>query len=285
VVAECGSSGVIVRNIMALIAALSASASVGSAAAHALRAVGTVALCTRVPDLVSRVDEGDVSAVVLTSTRDSEGRGVLESTVALRGRHPLLWIVQYGPALDAEQQSLLDIAAVSLRVIWVASLSGLQSVLARALAASPTGIAPLEIQLLFEPYAPRAVREILAACAANTRGSFLMRDAEARLGVAGRTIRGRLSRAGWPPPRELIAWCRLLHATFLLDVLSVPAKRVAHDLGYSSAAALQVSIRRHLGLTSGELLERGGYSFFLQRFERALLEGGAVRAPDAERSL
>ncbi len=235
-------------------------------------------LCTRVSDLVTQVDEGDFSVAVLTSTRDVEGTGVLESIAALRERHPLLWIVLYHGPPGADEQVLLDLASVLLRVVWVGgALSALQAVLARAVAAPPERRAPAEIQLLFATYAPRQVREILAVCLSNTHRWFLPRDAELELSTAGRTLRGRLTRAGWPGLRELISWCRLLHAMFLLDILQRPSKQVADRLGYASAAALNASIKRGLGMTAREVLERGGYPYLLDRFDRLLRAGGAAR--------
>lgn len=263
---------------MASIAILSVTGSPAGDVVDALRGVNPVAVFTRVWDLVTAVDEGDFSAVVLTSTRDVEGTGVLESIAALRRRHPLLWIVLYhGPPAD-DEQALLDLASVLLRVVWAGGgPTSLQAVLAGAVAAPPDLRAPVEIQLLFATYAPRRVREILAVCLANTNRRLLRREVEMELSTAGRTLRGRLTRAGWPGLRELISWCRLLHAVFLLDLLQRPSKQVADRLGYASAGALNASIKRGLGMTTREVLERGGYPYLLDRFDRLLRERGATR--------
>jgi len=263
---------------MASIAVLSPPGSLAGEVAEALRGVGGAAFFTRVSELVAEVDVCDFSALVLTSARDAEGAGVLQSIAALRQRCPLLWILLYHGPPGAHARALLALASVLLRVVWVGGgPSTLQAVLAGAIATPPDRRAPAEIQLLFATYAPRQVREILAVCLANTHRRLLPRDVEAELSTAGRTLRGRLGRAGWPGLRELISLCRLLHATFLLDILQRPAKHVAGRLGYASAAALNASIKRGLGMTTREVLERGGYPYLLDRFDRLLRAGGATR--------
>ncbi|MBA3318521.1 MAG: hypothetical protein H0T50_10580 [Gemmatimonadales bacterium] len=263
---------------MASIAVLSNTESPPDDVVDALRGVSPVAVFARVSDLVTAVNAGDFSAVVLTSTRDVEGSGILESIAALRRRHPLLWIVLYhGPPAD-EEQALLDLASVLLRVVWAGGgPSSLQAVLAGAVAAPLDRRATVEVQLLFATYAPRQVREILSVCLAHTDRRLLPRDVELELSTAGRTLRGRLTRAGWPGLRELISWCRLLHAVFLIDLLQRPLKQVADRLGYASAGALNASIKHSFGMTAREVLERGGYPYLLDRFDRLLRERGAAR--------
>jgi AraC-like DNA-binding protein len=121
------------------------------------------------------------------------------------------------------------------------------------------------------------VRQILEVCLANTHRRLQPREVESKLATAGRTLRGRLARAGWPGLRVLIAWCRILHAVFLLDLLRRPQKQVADQLGFGSAAALNSTIKRTVGMTTGEVLERGGYPHLLDRFDQMLSRGGAVR--------
>jgi AraC-like DNA-binding protein len=265
-------------NPMALIAALTAGSPHYGVVSQAVRSVGTLVECTRVADLVTRAEAGGVSAVVLTGAHDSEGRGVLESTIALRRAHPLLWIFLVAWPGGSERRVLLDVASVALRVVWLAaSLVALQGTLSRAIAAPPRSIAPLEIELLFATYAPRRVRRALARCAQSTHRSLLPRDLSGWLRIPGRTLRGSLAQAGWPPPRELISWCRLLHAAFLIDVLETPAKQAAAYLGYSSASALHVALRRHFGEGTRVLMERGGYPYLLVRFDGRLQDLGARR--------
>ncbi len=270
---------------MALIAALTAASPHCAIVLQAARSVGTVVECTRVADLVARAEAGGLSAVVLTGGSDAEGIGVLEGTIALRRAHPLLWIFLVARPGSGESRALLDVASVALRVVWLAaSLHALQNTLSRALAAPAWSIAPLEIELLFATYAPRRVRRTLAQCAQGTRHLLLPRDLSTQLKVPGRTLRAGLARANWPPPRALISWCRLLHAAFLLDVLEAPAKQAAAYLGYSSAPALHVAMKRHFGEGTRALMERGGYSYLLERFDASLQARGARRlwAPGEE---
>lgn len=263
---------------MAFIAALVSRSPLDNFVSQAIRTAGTLVECITVRELVGRVDAGHVSAVLLTGAYDSEGTRVLEHAVALRQRHPLLWIFLVARPFGAGRQALVDVASVALRVVWLAtSLAVVQSTLSRAIAMPHLSIALLEVELLFATYAPRRVRRILEICAANTRRPLSPRDLSIELKTPGRTLRGRLARAGWPAPHELIAWCRLLHATFLLDVLELPAKQAADYLGYPSSSALHAAIRRHFGMSTRALIEGGGYPYLLEQFDSRLQTLGARR--------
>jgi hypothetical protein len=263
---------------MASIAVLCVPGTLAGDVAEALRGLGGLIFFTRAADLVAEPDVCDFSAVVLTTTHDADRTSVLESIVGLRQRCPLLWIALYHGPPGRYEGALRAIASVLLRVVWIGGgPSTLQAVLAGAIATPPVRRAPAEIQLLFATYAPRPVRQILDVCLANTHRRLLPQDVEAKLSTAGRTLRGRLARAGWPGLRLLIAWCRILHAVFLLDLLGLPQKQVADQLGFGSAAALNSTIKRTVGMTTGEVLERGGYPHLLDRFDQLLRRGGAVR--------
>jgi len=263
---------------MASIAAFAVNEALGGEINSALGDFGTVSVFGRVVDLLSRVEESEVSAVVLTATRDADGGTAFEAAAVLRERHPQLWIILYHGSWGPDHEAVVRIASVPSRVVWVGrGLIALRTVVAKALTTPLERRAALETELLFATYAPRRVREFLAVCTANTHHKLLPRDAEAALGIQGRTLRGRLRRAGWPPPRYVIAWCRLLHAMFLLDVLGRPAKQVASLLGWGSAADLNASIKRHVKLPSGMVLERGGYPYLLDAFDHLLRAHGARR--------
>lgn len=263
---------------MASIAVLGVRGTLAGHVAEALRGFGGLHFFTRAADLAAEPDVCEFSAVVLTSAHDAEGAGVLESIAALRRRCPFLWITLYHGPPGPYDAALQGIASVLLRVVWIGGgPSTLQAVLAGAIATPIDRRAPVEIQLLFATYAPRQVRQILEVCLANTHRPLLPRDVESQLATASRTLRGRLTRAGWPGLRLLIAWCRILHAVFLLDLLGRPQKQVADQLGFRSAGALNSTIKRTVGMTTGEVLERGGYPHLLDRFDELLQRGGAVR--------
>ena len=241
---------------MASIAVLGVPGALAGQVAEALRGFGGLHFFTRAADFAAEPDVCEFSAVLLTSARDAEGTGVLESIVALRQRCPLLWIALYHGPPGRYDAALRAIASVLLRVVWIGGgPSTLQAVLAGAIRR-----APVEIQLLFATYAPRQVRQILEVCLGNTHRRLLPREVESKLATASRTLRGRLARAGWPRLRLLIAWCRILHAVFLLDLPQCSTTYCGKS-----------------GMTTGEVLERGGYAYLLDRFDQLLQRGGAIR--------
>src|SRR5262249_40117171 len=95
------------------------------------------------------------------------------------------------------------------------------------------------------------------------------------LALPRRTVSERLAAAGFPPPRRLLTWGRLIVAAHLLEDSHPSADRIAPALDFPSASAFPNICQRHLGATPGDIRARGGAAYVL----RALLS--EVGAPAA----
>lgn len=80
------------------------------------------------------------------------------------------------------------------------------------------------------------------------------------------TLREHLRAAGLPSVNKLIVWMRLLHAAHHLEDSGTSAERVASLLRFPSGTAFRNQLHRYVGVTPGELRERGGMSLVLDRF-------------------
>lgn len=98
------------------------------------------------------------------------------------------------------------------------------------------------------------------------------------LALPRRAMSERLARAGFPPPRRLLTWGRLIMAAHLLEDSTRSADRVAASLAFPSGSAFRNVCQRYLHSTPSEIRRRGGAAFVT----RALLRhrGSAVTAQE-----
>jgi AraC-like DNA-binding protein len=94
-------------------------------------------------------------------------------------------------------------------------------------------------------------------------------DALARvLAVPRRTVSQRLASSGFPAPRRLLTWGRLIFAAHLLEDRHRSADRVARALAFPSGSAFRNTCQRYLGLTPQEIRDRGGSAHVFQALLR-----------------
>jgi AraC-like DNA-binding protein len=73
----------------------------------------------------------------------------------------------------------------------------------------------------------------------------------------------RLAKSGFPAPRRLLTWGRLIFAAHLLEDRHRSADRIAAALEFPSGSAFRNACQRYLGLTPLEIRDRGGASHAL----------------------
>lgn len=114
---------------------------------------------------------------------------------------------------------------------------------------------------------PPPVHRWLAPFLLSPRGAATV-PALARAALCSpRTLRRTLRAAGLPPPEELLAWRRLLHAARLLDD-GRSADSVARAMDFSTGSALRKSLKRLTGFLPGELRRQGGFGALATLFLR-----------------
>ncbi|MGD8320559.1 MAG: AraC family transcriptional regulator [Gemmatimonadota bacterium] len=108
----------------------------------------------------------------------------------------------------------------------------------------------------------RAVRLALEGAQRQWTTEMLAR----RMGLSRPHLSVLLKAAGLPSAGHLLVWARLLHGGRWLSDPGRSAESVARQLDYSSGAAFRRALRRYVGLTPTEVVERGGISVMLSRF-------------------
>jgi AraC-like DNA-binding protein len=99
------------------------------------------------------------------------------------------------------------------------------------------------------------------------------------LAVSRRTLMRRLLGAGFPPPKRLLTWGRLIVAAGMLEDPQRSADGVAAALRFPSGSAFRNTCQRYLRATPTELRTRGGAMGVV---DRLLAESGGGISPVAD---
>lgn len=99
------------------------------------------------------------------------------------------------------------------------------------------------------------------------------------LRVSRRTLLRWCQKSELPPPRELLAWMRILLAAALLDDPGRTTLAVAQGCGYANDSGLRRVMGRFLGMSPRELRRKGAFAEASRAFLQALESVRARRRP------
>jgi hypothetical protein len=232
-------------------------------------------VCESVDRLVLLVNDVQPWAVV-AQPRDLRGVGVVSAAPALLGlSHLAVMVVVFTPTLGEidEVCAVLEKGLVGVLVPrWSRDATDLGESLRAALLDPPDQGAERVMLERVAAHVVPALRPFFAACALIPPRELTVSCAVRRAGSAVRTLEERLSRAGYPSARAIVAWHRILHAAWRLDVRGLSIKSAigsgAENLG--SRRALANVVKRYTGLTLGELRQPGRLVALLSLFTTLL---------------
>lgn len=177
----------------------------------------------------------------------------------LRERTPTLELVALADFTDRAPSEGFSLAMLGVREIICLAERDAEARLIAALGAHLNRGAMEETVAALAARLPAAVHRWLAPVLLSADGVTAVPELARAARCSPRTLRRTLAGAGMPPPEELLAWRRLLHATRLLDD-GRSTDSVARMLDYSSGSALRKVLKRHTGLRPGELRRQGGFA-------------------------
>lgn len=93
------------------------------------------------------------------------------------------------------------------------------------------------------------------------------------LTTSRRALLARLQQDGLPPPQKLITWGRLIVAAQMLEDANRSADSAARALEFPSGSAFRNTCQRYLKATPQEIRDKGGASFVVARFLKAVQRG------------
>ena len=114
------------------------------------------------------------------------------------------------------------------------------------------------IDVWYDRVRPEAY-QIVQACIEASGTAVTVTEVARRLNKSLRALERKAARAGLPPVRRVVKWCRLLRAMYRLDRRGASVKTVASELGYPSASSLAQQLQRYTGLTMSSLRAGGGF--------------------------
>ena len=97
------------------------------------------------------------------------------------------------------------------------------------------------------------------------------------LALPRRTVSQRLAASGFPAPRRLLTWGRLIFAAHLLEDRHRSADRIANSLDFPSGSAFRNTCQRYLGLTPQEIRDRGGSAHVFEALLREVGSAATIR--------
>jgi AraC-like DNA-binding protein len=118
---------------------------------------------------------------------------------------------------------------------------------------------------------------LIALCIERAASVRTVHDAARALGVNRKTLFNRVAADNLPCPTELVAWCRLIAATQILDDPGRTVERVGMSLGFGCGGGLRNMFRRYTGMSPSEIRDRGGPRVMAGLFRDFLTRARATR--------
>ena len=245
----------------------------------ALRGTAEVIFCERGVELLRLAQFGKITAV-LTELSDRDGEATLPFVLQLARGYPSIPILVY-TALDAPScHALVDYVSCGTSEIVLRGHDDRTLALRRALDSAAVRRAVLRVMDALSARVGAHGATIVEHCLRNAGRSQRVGQIAAALSCPRRTLAHRLAAEELPPPRALIAWCRLLVAAQLLEDPARSIDHVALALDFGSGTALRNMLRYHTGLRPGDVRRRGGLLCVLELFMAALGQPSAALAID-----
>jgi AraC-like DNA-binding protein len=246
--------------------------------ADALRTEASVRFCGSLSEVVTLVETGLASLVVLDH-RDFDGASTLPGVRALRDAYPSVPIVAYLPMSGDVSRSVMDYAKAGVSQLVFHGVDDLKASLRTAVDAALDQVSAAALGAELEPLVPPAMQPFLRYCLEHARRDLSVEEVAQAMGVHRKTLVDRLKAAHLPSPRAMIGWSRLLMAARLLEDPGRTVEQVALKLDFPSGTALRNMCKRYTGLRSTEVRQNGGVRCLLHAFKRELAAVSAGKPP------
>ncbi|MDB4900594.1 MAG: Helix-turn-helix, AraC protein [Gemmatimonadetes bacterium] len=210
-------------------------------------------------------------AGIIVESRDLEGRSTHDAIRQLRGGPAAVPLVGYcrPQAESGREIQALILSGVHELIYEGADDAGvaLRAVLASAQRAEVGARAASALEARF----PRRLWSLVRHATAHPDIQSVAALADA-LGYNRRTLVNHCADEGYPPPQELLTWCRLVVVGELLASTTRTIESIALQLDFPSDTALRNKIKRYTGLRASEVRARGGMRCVLDALDVALRE-------------
>ncbi|MFI5230368.1 MAG: helix-turn-helix domain-containing protein [Gemmatimonadales bacterium] len=243
-------------------------ASIGFAVADALRGLASVRVSAPIAELRGRRKDDRTVAAVLVAPRDPTGASGSVFIRELTTANPTIPVIAICDAGLDHSATIRELAAAGAHELLFPQLdltgSSLRSIIATARHECVTAAVLDRVLPLF----PRWLHPFVEQCVAQHETATRVADVARILGVNRKTLFAHCLRHDLPGPAEILSWCRLFMAAYLLEHSQRTIEAIALDLDWASSTALRNMMKRYTGCRASDIRRLGGLTRVIDAFER-----------------
>lgn len=249
----------------------------------AIRDRHEVVPCTTWEALAEACEAHPVRVVVVDLY--ATGQATFEPIRRLKQRSPGLSMLMYSVMSLERIHDVFDAGRIGMDALIIADRDDSpRQILAQIERAESRSLGS-EVRLALDEVDP-SVRDALLLVITRAHERLSPEGLARLMALPRRTLSHRLEAAGYPPPRRLLTWGRLIVAARMLEDSRRTADRVAGSLGFPSGSAFRNVCQRYLHSTPGEIRRRGGAAYVVRALLRQVQRAGeSGRAPQAARHM
>lgn len=213
------------------------------------------------------LEQHPAARLVILPSRDVTGRSVVDAVRNIRDSYPRVGIAAYTRASAEESAGICDLVTAGVHSLLFPDTMDSIASLRDALVAAEGATASEGVLKAMRPVIPVSLERFATICITRPQHSRRVSDIAATLGMHRKTLYNRC-RAFAPEfgPEEMISWCRVLLAAYLLDGHGRTVESVATELDFASVTALRNLLRRYVGMSATTLRQSGGFRVALDAF-------------------
>lgn len=226
--------------------------------------------CARAERLATIAGAQDIG-VVVSGLRDAVGASTASALLALKRRNESIPFIISAHLTPLGVRDIVRAIDAGLEVGWVIrDVEDLTAAIIHVVV-ERVHVGPAAVLLLTGwPLLPAGARGFFSTAAIGAAGPMTILEAARALGMAVRTVQGRLDQSGLPPPHRILGWCRVLHASWYMDRLGWTPKKVTRRMRFCSVPALYNLLHHYSAPRPGALVVQGGFEEMLRCFTDAL---------------
>ena len=247
---------------------------------HLEQSLGRQATLSYISDIRGRRTRHDTPDVAIfhLDPRTTDNIDVQRTVVWLRQSYPQLPLLAYCRMTNGIAPLLVAAGRYGIDHALLRGYDNIAHAVTRSVATRARSVAVNQVVARLEPM-PERIRAIATHCTTRAFESVLTVELLAReLAVHRKTLFNQLRTVGFPGPAELITWCRLLLAAYVLDSGGGSVGEMTRSLHFASPSQYRGMLSRHTGLTPTAMRRFGALDTMIRLFPRG--SGASTTAVD-----
>jgi AraC-like DNA-binding protein len=238
---------------------------------ESLRGRSAVRFVERIDELSTALDNETRQVVgLLLEPHDGDQRSVVDFIRGVRHRRPGLPVIGYCRVGHEHSAAILSLAAAGVHELVFRGIDDSGVALRSVLRCAEQSCASEILLETLLPMLPASMHPFARYCLTFPQNAHTVAEVASALGVNRKTLVNYCARASLPAPATLLAWCRLLLASYFLVSTTRTVERIALQLDFPSDTALRNMIKRYTGLRATDLRGRGEMRVVFGKLEIAI---------------